>query len=68
MEFNENSMDIACGVLNKFDFFIVNCYSHLNAFNNNHTPNISLIKVRSYYKFKLLDFIQVYYYIITENR
>lgn len=45
LKFNENSMDIACALLNKFDFFIANCYSHLNAFNN-CTPDISLIKVR----------------------
>lgn len=45
LEFNENTMDIACGVLKKFDSFITNCYAHLNTYNGNHTPDITLLKV-----------------------
>lgn len=38
-------MDLACGVLDKFDSFLVNCYSHLNRFGNNDIPDTSLSKV-----------------------
>lgn len=46
MEFNESTMDVACGVLKKFDCFIANCYAHLNNSNSKHTPDIKLLKVR----------------------
>ncbi|KAF0763604.1 putative cysteine--tRNA ligase, mitochondrial [Aphis craccivora] len=44
LEFNESTMDVACGVLKKFDCFIANCYAHLNNYNSKHTPDITLIK------------------------
>ncbi|XP_025201419.1 probable cysteine--tRNA ligase, mitochondrial [Melanaphis sacchari] len=44
LEFNESTMDIACGVLKKFDCFITNCYAHLNNCNIKLTPDITLLK------------------------
>jgi len=42
-------MDVACGVLKKFDSFIANCYAHLNTYNSEHIPDITLLKVRKLY-------------------
>lgn len=50
LEFNENTMDIACGVLKKFDSFLVNCHTHLNTFDNKHTvPDVALLEVCKLY-------------------
>lgn len=43
-------MNVACAVLNKIDSFTMNCYSYLNASNNNYNPDINLIEVRKLYK------------------
>lgn len=42
-------MDVACGVLKKFDSFIANCYAHLNTYNSKHIPDITLLKVSKLY-------------------
>lgn len=49
MEFNDSTMDVACGVLKKLDSFIANCYAHLNTYNSKHIPDITLLKVRKQY-------------------
>lgn len=43
-------MTIACEVLKKFDSFLANCYSHLNTSDCKHTPDVSLLKVCTFYK------------------
>lgn len=49
LEFNENTMVTACGVLKKFDAFLCNCYNHLNTLNTNHVPDPILLRVRKLY-------------------
>ncbi|KAL4113219.1 hypothetical protein QTP88_016883 [Uroleucon formosanum] len=44
LEFNDSTMDVACGVLRKLDSFITNCYAHLNTYNSEHIPDITLLK------------------------
>lgn len=50
LEFNENTMDVACGVLKKFNSFIANCYSHLNTSDDNHITDTALIEVLQFNK------------------
>ncbi|XP_015365698.1 PREDICTED: probable cysteine--tRNA ligase, mitochondrial [Diuraphis noxia] len=47
LEFNDSTMDVACGVLKKFDSFIANCYAHLNTYSSKHIPDITLLKKMS---------------------
>ncbi|VVC33268.1 Cysteine-tRNA ligase,Cysteinyl-tRNA synthetase/mycothiol ligase,tRNA synthetases class I [Cinara cedri] len=44
LEFSDNTMNVACGVLNKFDSFIMNCYTYLNTFNSNYIPDSNLLE------------------------
>lgn len=55
-------MNVACGVLKKFDIFITNCYSHLNVVTGENTPNIILLQVRNYKKKKRNRFYINYYF------
>jgi cysteinyl-tRNA synthetase len=43
LEFNDSTMDVACGVLKKLDSFIANCYAHLNTYDSKHIPDITLL-------------------------
>lgn len=50
LDFNENTMNIACGVLKKFDTFLYNCYNYLNTIRScKHVPDPTLLRVRKLY-------------------
>lgn len=47
LEFSESTMDVASGVLKKFDSFLVSCHSHLRISDTKHiVPNVTLLEVR----------------------